>query len=476
MSKYKNIVICVLSLIAILLLIVITTPKASALVMKYSDYTKTINNTTYYGYDVPTRPNPFEFGTKVNLGSTTKLYEGVRLNDFSVVTNNSYTFFKASNFNFAPLDNYIRDNNITLSDISYNMTEPIKIDGPLYPRLMNYTWSFSLGDQGGLSEMFSDGRYFDYNDSYSFEYDIVLFDSSLHGHLGTSLNLPDTPTISTNYNGFLAGNNLNSSSIGLCSQPVNNGNFNWSCSSGNQGYGYTVTKKYSDSHLQVLTVKINFNEYLQFRFSKGLSQASQDNGITIFESNTPSTTTDYINYFNNVNNTILNKSSDGLDTQYVYLFFSMPRNLVVWSTESSTFCQGNSCWTQADTDSLDNKKTIDSSNTFIDDILNSINGLLQRDYGFSGIVNLTFDFIKDILQGANNYCHVYRIQVFNKNIVLPCGTDFWERNDIWTFKITYELVFTGVVAYYLCWKIYKDLLNAINPNTKITTGNEVDSL
>lgn len=476
-------IVLLLSIIASILMVIFTVPKANALVMVYPTKNTTISGTKYYGYDIPTRPNASEFGTGLKLGTTARLYNGALTNDFSQLGNSLYGFGKSNNFHFDLLDNYVNDNNISLNGISYNMTNPISVNGPSDPVLLNLTYTFNMGQSGGVSEMMSSGQYFDYKQYYSFEYDIVLFDSNTdQGHLGQYVNLGSTPTRpaqSTNFNGLLSGDYLRYTTIGMCTQYPENYPTLWTCGTGNAGYSYRTSTIYQDRNLQVIKVYVDFSSSGKFRFSEDLNYSNSDNGATAFTGVNQSLNGNMlgVNYFN-ISNGVLNKSFVSLSERYTYLMVSMPYNITLWTTEPSEFCQGNSCWTQSDTDSLDNNKQTNGSGSFLDDILGGINGILNNDYGFSGIVNFTFGFINDLLTSmrGNTTCYVASVKFFNKNIVIPCGVSFWNRSDMTAFNTTYNLIFIGALSYILCWKIYKDLLNVINPSSRVVNGSEVDSL
>lgn len=474
-------IVLLLSIIASILMVIFTIPKANALVLRDPDSTTTVNNVTYSGYEIPTRITSVEGQSYVSVGTTNKTSN----NDFSFNRNTNNYFYVHNNFDFPKLDNYVINNNIDLSSINYNMTYPIEL-GPLdRSDLMNVSFSFHPALEGDMEDTLSLGNYIDYNSYYSFTFDLVLYtDNAFFGDQRVCSSYQSNGSLIVSqvcspYNGFLANN---TPTLGKCRTLNTDVTY---CNTGSAGYGYNITKVYVDGHLQVLKVKVLFNSSTQFKFSKTFDYSANvgiNDGIQSFTSDINSS------FFTNVNNFITSTSylrNQAITTfEPVYMFVSQPYDITLWSESNHGFCDGSSCWTQEDTNNnSENKDNIDNykQSAFFDDLMNGIQGLLGRDYGFSGIVNLTFDFIKDLIYTFTNQgspvCYTVRVNILGKDIVLPCGSSFWYRSDmaLWVFS-TYNVIFLGALSYLLAWKIYKDLLDTFNPSSKIVRGSEVDSL
>lgn len=68
-------------------------------------------------------------------------------------------------------------------------------------------------------------------------------------------------------------------------------------------------------------------------------------------------------------------------------------------------------------------------------------------------------------------CTPLKLTWLNTDINIPCGTTiFWEREDVSTFRLFWNILFGGVAIYYLSLKLYKVVHNAIDPqNDNIET-------
>ena len=480
-SKVRLSIVFILSIIASILMIIFTTPKAKALVVREPDKTTTINNVGYYGYDIPTRTTGVESQSYVSIGTTNR----VGNNYFTFNRNVNSFFYTHNNFDFQDLDNYISQNNINVSNVNFNMTYANNI-GPLDSSdLMDLSFSFHPALSGDFEDTLSLGNIIDYSKYYSFTFDIAIW--TYYDFFGSGR---VCKTIKTNgslvsqeycsdYNGFYgAYTSGNYSTLGTC---TTNNDSSVSCGTGGNSWGYEIIPIYTDAKLQILKVKVLFNQYSMFKFSENFEYDTTNNLRQAFKSDVGTS------FFNNVGNIITSTSyyrgSNISDFDPVNLFISQPYDITLWTTSDKGFCSGSNCWTQEDTNNnSDSKDNIDNyeRTSFFNDMINGIQGVLGRDYGFSGIVNLTFDFVSDLLSSfsnGNNTCYSIRVNILGKDIILPCGSQFWNRNDISSFvNGAYNIVFMGALSYLLAWKIYKDLLNTFNPTSRIVNGKEVDSL
>ena len=460
--KPRLLIILLLSILASIFMILFTIPKANALVVKDPDTTKTINNETYYGYYMPTRMTGIEGQSYVDIG--------LQEPSLTFRSLNSYYFLKSesNNFNYDPLDNYLSSHSINLNIDRYYFTNPINLGLENNVRLMNLTFSIHPGIASDSQDMFSTGNYFYYNGLYDYSFYIVLF--SENGQLGSYH--VEGGGYTSNYNGLLGGT-LSCTTCGdltIADLHITDNGIN--------GYGnipnYQVI--YKDSWVQV--IKINAKN---FKFSETLTQLQNSYSNTIFTGTLDSN----IFYNNNIITSSIypyNEPSSGVKP--VKLFISQPFDITFYTTNNHVFCSGVECETQENvdnnSDSHENQIQEDNSN-FVSDFLTGISSLLNNDYGFSGIVNVTFNFIKNILNTFYNHfgpptCYSVKVTFFNKDIVLPCGSSFWSRSDIYAFVVIYQSIFTGAICYLLSWKIYKDIINIYNPQSKLIDKSEVDSL
>lgn len=480
--KVRLSIVLLLSIIASILMVIFTIPKANALVVRDPDTATTVNNVAYYGYNIPTRTTGVESGSYVSIGTTNR----EQSNYFNFNRNVNSYFYTHNNFDFEQLDNYISQNRIDVSNVNFNMTYANQIGPVDSSDLMRLSFSFHPALSGDFESTLSLGNYIDYSKYYSFTFDIAIWtyypffgNDRVCQTIKTNGSLI-TQDYCSNYNGFFGSNYSGTgSTLGICETPSNN---SINCSTGNNSWGYRITPIYFDNNLQILKVQVLFNQYSQFKFSENFYYDTENNLLQAFKTDSGT------NFFTNVNNIITSTSylrnSPISDFEPVSLFISQPYDITLWSTSDKGFCSGSNCWTQEDTNNnSDSKDNVDNyeRTKFFDDMINSIQGVLGRDYGFSGIVNFTFDYITDLLgvfynNNGSPVCYTVKVSFFNKDIILPCGASFWNRSDMLSFINVYNVIFIGALSYLLAWKIYKDLLNTFNPNSKIINGNEVDSL
>lgn len=90
------------------------------------------------------------------------------------------------------------------------------------------------------------------------------------------------------------------------------------------------------------------------------------------------------------------------------------------------------------------------------------NSFEHKDFGLTQIITLPINTIKKI---SNGTCTPYNIQILNQTIQMPCGdTLFWNREDVQSFKIFWNLFWGGLICYGIGGLIIKDVQKAINPN------------
>lgn len=86
--------------------------------------------------------------------------------------------------------------------------------------------------------------------------------------------------------------------------------------------------------------------------------------------------------------------------------------------------------------------------------------------GISSIVSAPLVAIRSML---SNQCTPVSISVYNKQIQLPCGSTFWGRQDVATFKVTYNTIIGG----FLCYCILRNLFILIH-NMKDPDNDKVE--
>lgn len=87
----------------------------------------------------------------------------------------------------------------------------------------------------------------------------------------------------------------------------------------------------------------------------------------------------------------------------------------------------------------------------------------HKDYGLTQIITAPINTIKKI---SNGTCTPYNITILGKTIQLPCGdTIFWNREDVESFKIFWNMFWGGILCYGIGKLIIKDVQKATNPNS-----------
>ena len=404
---------------------------AMALQVVVPDSTKSINGSIWYGYNLPTRPTNFDGSTSASVSVNLTGYK-----------NSSYTYLSGEEklLYLRDIDSRIIDE-VNLMNESLNRdfevqkvwTNDFKI-GDSYYGLTSYDFYYAIGFRPSafttdINQMFEDGysiyeldtlpMYHDY--AYSYDFDIVYynFDNTIwnDNELGANFQTCQMTAGSPNdyMNCITSNNNITSQTI------VSNDNI--------------VFKHYS--------ILFNANSW-KFGFNK----YALDNNSSLYsiEGN---------NLLFNINDFNI---YDGLK-----VIISQPYNITFWTTNNNISCT-NSCWTQENTD---NNQRINNDGEYL---INTITDAVDNfDYfGFSGIIHYIYNFIIGLLQDSNNSCVELEVPVLSTLIKLPSSCTFWNREDISNFKSFYEMFFTGLVALYLGFKIYNDILNIYNPTSNIS--------
>lgn len=458
-NKNKLFLTLILSIIASVLMIIFTIPKAYAFELISPDSTITLSGTTYYGYNLPTRVN--------NSSTAPNNYVDIGLNTFDQIQHfptkvarykkNTYTTYSFAN---STLDNYLSDHNLSSLNFNRNLTEPISYNNIL-ASAYNLSFSFHPGEQG---DPLSDGFHINYNDYYSYSFDVIVY--SENGGLNNSYTLNATNTgQGTGFTSSSLNNNNTCLYIGQIYTYNDQEYFSYNCRSSNVPY-LNISRTYVDDHLQIVHFDIPFNDYTKGRFG-GLEDYSGNNEyITPFRANM---------LFSPMYLLVNHLPTDSALWKDVQVYISEPYDITLWRTNSDEYCQ-DECWTQEQTDEFNDSRVSDTD-SFINNLLSQFTAITNRDYGFSGIINLTFSFLSSVISSASpNTCYTYQIPVLSTTINLPCGNSFWNRNDVLNFKAFYEMLQIGIVSYFVAWKIYRDLINLLTPNSKIIDGKEVDSL
>jgi len=392
---------------------------AMALELVSPDSTKTINGVQYYGYKLPTRPTGTDSGSaSVKLG-------------FSSFFNSRYTNRFVSNellylrtFD-SKVYSYMGDYNFTIPSV---WTRDIKFFDSMYLGDLNlqnqYYFVYGFNPSGVANDnpnlMFEDGYAIDFNGIYTYQFDLIAYNDDSIGEV-----IDYTPKV--------------------CQIVSGSPNDYTNCVN-NSTVSYEVLIQ--NTNLIYVRFTVNFTSTSwKFGFSSYLIGDDNSNTYGI-EGN---------NFF--VND--INIRTNGSYTNDTYIF-SQPYNITFWSQTSSFSCT-ESCWTQADTDS---NQRIEKSNDYI--FNNLVEVVDNFDYfGFGGIIHYTYDFIKGLLEDTNDSCIEFQVPVLSKVVKLPSSCTFWGRNDVSTFKQFYEMFFTGIFAFFIGFKIYNDILNIYNPDSKV---------
>ena len=78
----------------------------------------------------------------------------------------------------------------------------------------------------------------------------------------------------------------------------------------------------------------------------------------------------------------------------------------------------------------------------------------------SAVITAPLDFINSLDDVCTPIVLTYRGQ----SITLPCGNDiFWDRQDVSTFRATWNALFGGLIIYRLLRKLLEVVNNAMNP-------------
>lgn len=424
-----------------------------------------INNTTYYGYDLPTRPT-MEIGDSLNGPSlqpnSVRVWSTLRPK--IQITEQIAERWEHFVYNAFPLKERNLNNYVNSSVISNNIqniptiwTNSFDVCGKesLY---CDFTISFLPGmSTNNVNDVFENGYKIDYSQRYSYSFDIVLYNESENADLGAYED--------TFYMTLQRGKN------GLNEQPqmgyynCNNDNQCYESISGGYNNGFLVEPLIYNEHIQYYRIHVLFNSYNYAKVGFG----SDLNYSTSIYNDKGVIGNNVINFTSN-NIVVGAYVNNNWNTVYTKVQISQPYNIKLWSTQDSFMCTNN-CWTQDDTNNNQEFGYNDGVNQ-IEDLFGNLNY-----FGFSGIVNTTYNFVISLLEDTNNECIELNIPLLGKNITLPSSCTFWRRNDVQTFSNLWKMIILGVVSYFIAWKIYKDLLYYLySPSSKLSSGKEVDTL
>ena len=79
------------------------------------------------------------------------------------------------------------------------------------------------------------------------------------------------------------------------------------------------------------------------------------------------------------------------------------------------------------------------------------------------IINFPIKVGSFVLAGANGQCSPISFVIFNKEILLPCGSFFWNRSDVSNFRTFWNLLFGGFLIFKSLIWFMKVLSSVIDP-------------
>lgn len=86
----------------------------------------------------------------------------------------------------------------------------------------------------------------------------------------------------------------------------------------------------------------------------------------------------------------------------------------------------------------------------------------NEDFGLTSIVRMPLSLIQKI---SNGVCTPYNVTILSTTISMPCGnTIFWDREDVSTFKIFWNIFWGGSICYGIGISIYKMVHNFKDPD------------
>lgn len=466
--NYKRLVIYVLLSFA---MFIIGSWPVSALEMVYPNYE--FDNqigttpTKYYGYDIPNRVN-----TTVDLGQSNN-YVSIGI----LSKNRDRLYSKNLYFNDNPIISYTDNGNeLSLSQEDTWFTDWVETKwvNSLNNALSSYlVISYHPAQSGSKGDTLDYGRYIDYDSYYSYSFYIEILNTS--GNDDTYLKYPILNAFTTTSN---SGQRYHSYCV------VNNGEI----ADSNCDEVINIIESSNDRIL--LRYDIKFNSYKYIGNLGGF--LFNNNGFTYC--NNGCTTSGNTGYFSNVGGLYGAETcsvNNGCSTDYSVIGafnnstgkvenfkfrVSQPFNIVMWSTDSSLFCQEN-CWTQEDTNN--NSWVEESVNRNSDFLMRSLFDLdIFNDMGSFQVIESIFDEFRELLgNNYNNACYSYNVPIFNTNIPIMCGYDFWSRNDISFFKSLWDMFWIGLVGFWVARSIYLKLLSLVDiDNGVVIDAKEVSTL
>ena len=130
----------------------------------------------------------------------------------------------------------------------------------------------------------------------------------------------------------------------------------------------------------------------------------------------------------------------------------------VTNTDDINFATSNTCTTEH-CDASGETDNIDYS--WIDDMLNE---QIFDDYGFGAFLNSLKKLYNRTFNNSLNQCYKVNIPILGTNIELPCGSTFWYRQDISSFRQIYELTFSAIIFLNVGLAFYRKILEIFNPD------------
>ena len=435
-DKTRYILILIFSIIASILMIIFTIPKVNALEVKAPNMQ--IGN-DMYGYYVPLRDSTQGTTTKnyVNIGMHTIEFNNVRQ---TIKYGKGWLHPNNLPSQLLAIDSSLTNNQLWTTAINTEREIPIYYvaDGIN----MGLYWGYHPAEPtSNYLDLFTTNDKWFYDGVYTYDFDIVVWGNGYNLNVGgdNSLIMLDNP-------------------FEYCSIWRND---EMSCSTGKIYPPPTVT------------VVKRERDYVHYKVSMQINGRWGMNETLYPNTNYP---IDDVYFYNSLGfrlNGVPQITPVG-DKHYNY-YFSDPYNIVYWTSQSTITCPDR-CVTDEDAHidmNYNGASEIDS----ITDFNNVIGTLIARDYGFGGIINTTYGYIQRVLNYYNyGECVNVSVNFLGQDINMPCGEDFWFRSDMTTFRQTYEMIFTGIISYWLCWVIYKYILGILDPFKKPISSREVDSL
>lgn len=411
-------------LINLFMVILIHPTYASAMEIKNYDSTRTYQGQTQYGYNIP--------GLYASPDGANKI--GFAL---SGSNQNSHMYFNGYS------DVVERDLPTYISEISNNLN----MAGEMSKTFLfdfddnRFAINFQPGLPGSNDAFLSEpGKYFNYDNYYSFDFNMIMYSKNA---------IPYENNQPTTNKHFIIPSVLSTMT------KDSNGNYH------SIGVPYTSQVEYINNHVVVIhyhinSIKLFYNDNWNYTFPNFYTQG-------VIQGDRGDDNTDpFLSLGSNSYNMPLNEYS---------VIISQPLNVVMWSSESSITCS-DKCAKQEDIDNH-NSQYFESNVTREQkekDLVSNLFGLdFLDDFGLGNVVFNLFGNLKHLLENhSSNSCYTYTINILGKDITLPCGNVFWNRNDISSFENVWNLFWLGLVGYFVARNIYITILSMLDFNSSIS--------